>query len=635
MAENIYQFHRRTNRNSENCDDIYCKFIKTIKVATESANQTSTFNITNTTSTTNLDSPRVIGEKNHSKASVLQIINTNDTINGSITINGPIKHRIHFTPKGLVIDKKSSYPKKSSKTNTLLNSPLKVALENLTFIDLQTSNTDKHEYNIKISNPSIHKKHSTKKVSTPLYQKNIQKLIYKKHSKHSSMPSIYALNTVDQTKTFSDPKNPVQSVLNEKIEQHSYLMGCFRVIVKSCLALNLMQFALIDERLGRLVNQGNPGKMANYFDTIAMSPLDKITHFKDGFDNMHAATLNKDIVEVHQILFTLPNKQALVSALNLMHPAKIADIDLILCNNHSLLYSNIGRHFDELECSYKTNKKFNIWGKAFGTFQSLRTIDCITGYNDKTGGIFVGMDYSPIDRLCFGSGFSFTLDNVTWHNRAADALLNTYYGFLYSSLIYEMASLETIGSLSYTGIDGNRYIRASTALQRTASAESGAMTYYGRLKGSYNFILPYKIELQLFDAVDLGNVYNKKFTEQGASALNLHVNRRHSIHLRNEIGIQFSKNYFSKNTPTCWTPTITLKWVYQNPLSGNTVTANFQHQSSKFTVQTRNKIINQISPSIALIANSSDGLHLSAYYEGAFGNKLYSNELGLHIGKNF
>ena len=276
----------------------------------------------------------------------------------------------------------------------------------------------------------------------------------------------------------------------------------------------------------------------------------------------------------------------------------------------------------------------NVWGKAFGNIQTIRTSGCATGYHARTGGIFVGVDYCPINTICLGGGFAFTNDNVKWHNTEADALLKTYYGFLYSSFNYELCFLEAIGSLSYTCVDGNRYIRASSALDRRASHENHAFAFSGRLKGGFNGNLPYAIKLQIFGATDLGNVRNQAFTEHGAYALNLQVHRRNSSHFRSEAGLQFSRQFISKQN-TCWTPTIALKWVYQNPISGNRVYANFQHQPSSFSVKTRSKITNQISPVVSLTANSPDGVYLSAYYEGAFGDGWNSNEYGVHLGKTY
>lgn len=634
-AENIY-FYLRGTKYSQHCHDIECKFMKTLDTVVQTAQKTDTFNKTNTTNTANFPLPENPNNKTYFKSKEYH-----KKIKSNKKRESIIKHltnqTIAYTPTNIVINqksnhshkKRSSHSKKSSKKKNSVNNPLELTFQNHTLKNLKVLNN-----RIKVTKSPKKSSHSKKNNSHPFYESVTKKSHHRKHS-NPETTSIYVVNNIDKEKTFTDPKNQGNSTSKQKVEEHSYSVGCVKVILTSFLALNQLQIAVQDQHLGARAMRGNAGIMANYLDRLVAAPLGNIVDDHDVTYPSNATPTKKDIEEVRHILLNIPSKKRLSSALNLIHPAKISDLDLILCNNHSLIYSNIGRHFKEYGCSYKPENTYNVWGKAFGNFQNVRSMNSITGYKANTGGIFVGIDHSSRDWLYLGAGFAFTLDNVRWNNTEADALLNTYYGFLYSSLTYEMASLEAIGSLSYTNIDGNRYIRASKALQRITNSESSAMTYSSRLKGSYNFNLPYNIRLQLFDTVDLGNVYNKRFREHGAFALNLHVNKRNSIHLRNEIGFQLSKNYFSQDQTTCWTPALALKWIYQNPLSDNNITASFQHQSSHFTVKTRHTSTNQISPEISLTANSSDGLYLSAYYEGAFGNKWHSNELGIHIGKSF
>lgn len=396
-----------------------------------------------------------------------------------------------------------------------------------------------------------------------------------------------------------------------------------------------MELALIDERLSLEVDKDNAGEVAKYFDTITMSPVEKISDMKDILEHVNVSKLNKDLETIRNILLSLPNLTALTSVLNQMHPAKFADLSLILFNNHSLLYSNIRRHFEEISYCATPCNNFNAWAKAFGNFQTMKTNGAQTGYHDHTGGVLVGADFFPREGLCVGAAFAYTYDDVKWHRKEADALIDSYYGLLYGSISSQRCFLEAMGSFSYSSIDGHRFIRASELLDRKASHDSHALTYAGRLSGGVNFDLPCDVTLQVFDAVDLGNVENKAFKEHGACALNLHVRKHHVLHVRNEVGIQLSRDFLSNCQTACWTPAVALKWIYQNPLSGRHGRASFQHQRSSFRIKARNQKTNQIAPEASVTVNSEDGLYLSAYYEGAFGDGWKSNEVGLHFGKSF
>lgn len=425
--------------------------------------------------------------------------------------------------------------------------------------------------------------------------------------------------------------------------EHVQLEGYSRIIIRAF--PQRMEIEFVDERLAPIVSQNQqeddpdftPAIMAAYLDTIVMNPVREITNTEDLVDNIAAETINEDIRDVRDALRSLLTPEALAAALNLTHPAKFADIDPIIFNNHALLYSNICRHFDELSCCINnTCTEFNIWGKAFGNYQNRGTDGPMTGYNAITGGMFLSLDYAPTDPLCLGAGLAFTYDNIKWKEEESNALNHTYYGFLYSSIHSQSCFLQAIVSLSYSQIDGNRFITLSPSLQRKANHQNHAWAYGGRLNAGFNVYLPCQVILKTYDSFDLGNVDTAAFTEGGAIALNLQVNKRSSLHLRNELGIQLSRSYVTSLChTTCWTPTIGLAWVYYNPLSGNSMTANLQNQSSQFTIKTRDDVTNQISPQLSLTINTITGIYLSAYYEGAFGNNWNSNEFSLHMGKNF
>lgn len=503
-------------------------------------------------------------------------------------------------------------------------------------------------------------------ISKNFYQDNVESIIGSKHStsgrKHGSgkgkKPSMKFVSK-KSLKSKKKSLNTISEDTDTEIEgyyEYLYPLGFFRLFIRVPQAngsilgggpgpsdfgiaapgdVQTMQISLIDERLSIQADKGNPGEVAKYFDNITMSPVEKITDIKDIIERVNVSTLNQDLETIRNVLLSLPHLTGLKSALNLLHPAKFADLSLILFNNHSLLYSNICRHFEELTYCCPIEKRYNVWVKAFGNFQHMKTNSCITGYNDQTGGVFVGLDYFPTECFCLGTGFAYTYDDVKWHRKEADALINSYYGFLYSALTHQRFFLEAIGSFSYSHIDAHRFIRASEFLDRKADHKNHALTYGGRINLGFNFDLPCAINLQVFDAVDLGNVENKAFKEHGACALNLHVHKYDSLHVRNELGLQISKDFHSTCQSTCWTPAIGLKWVYQNPLSGRHVVANFQHQHSTFRLKTRNNVTNQVSPEASITATSEDGLYLSTYYEGAFGDGWTSNEFGLHFGKSF
>lgn len=561
----------------------------------------------------NLCNPVVILEKNHlNKINASQVVTIHNSTNHSYTIESPSSnYHIHISADGVITEEpfstNSSYLhqlKKDVSTNPLIDNPIKIYLNDPSASDIR--NKTNQEGTCFNTEPG--------KDNNPTDAKN---------------------------------DNPTQK---DRVEERIYRMGYSKIIFRVFPYLKKTEITFVDERLSIIINEKKPGddpennpeKVAIYFDAIAVNPVAEIANTEDLIDNIDIPTLNNDAAEVRQALINnLVNSpspdvavNSLAATLNLLHPAKFADLDPIIFNNHSLLYSNICHHFDELYCCIKPECRLNIWGKAFGNFQSRGTDGFITGYNSTTAGIFVGLDCCPINHLCFGSGFAFTADDIRWKEEEADALAETFYGFLYSSLNCQRYFLQAIVSLSYSFIDGNRFIRISPELQRKTNHTNHALTYGGRLNGGLNFNLPCQLFLQVYDSFDLGNVDSGSFTEGGGVSLNLQVDKRSSLHLRNELGIQLSRTFISCGT-VCWTPSIGVSWVYRNPLTGNDMTARFQGQSVQFTVNTRDKVTNQVSPQASLIVNSASGIYLSAYYDGQFGSGWNSNEVSIHMGKNF
>lgn len=439
--------------------------------------------------------------------------------------------------------------------------------------------------------------------------------------------------------TYEAVDNSTKKDYCEDDKKKEYPQGPSTVIFTVDRKTNTIILEYIDQRLSILVvdkeseddSEKNIKRIAKYLDTIVLAPPLYTLPSPEGLgDNVDAATINKDIEKVRATLLALPN---LADTLNTLLPAKFGDLDPIILNNHSLLYSNICQHFNELRCCPNTNNCLNLWSKFFGSYQNRETSGFFTGYNSNTNGVFIGLDCCPISTLCYGAGFAYTYDDVKWKNDEADATSDTYYGFLYSALNCRKYFLKAILSLSYSSIEGNRYITLPD--QRSANHNNHAWSYGGRLNGGFNFYLPCQLILQLYDSVDLGNVDHSAFTESGATALNLHVNKHSYLQLRNELGMQLCANYFSCCNNYCWSPAIGLSWVYKNPLSHNNITARFQNQSTQFISQTRSEVTNQISPQASLTFRSINGTSLALYYDGEFGNGWNNNEFSIHFGKNF
>ena len=164
----IYQFYIR----GDNCNNLDCALRQAIKDAHASdgsKNKTASIDIETTKNDKNFSLPLVVLEKNNSyKTNASQTIEINGHKSGAITIDGPNKYHIEFSSNGLInekVDKRRRSPNQTSPKNDsqLIDNPVKVAIENLVFLD------DKEEYiNIHEVVPKNYKKKYSNKSNSIL-----------------------------------------------------------------------------------------------------------------------------------------------------------------------------------------------------------------------------------------------------------------------------------------------------------------------------------------------------------------------------------------------------------------------------------------------------------------------------------
>jgi uncharacterized protein with beta-barrel porin domain len=133
--------------------------------------------------------------------------------------------------------------------------------------------------------------------------------------------------------------------------------------------------------------------------------------------------------------------------------------------------------------------------------------------------------------------------------------------------------------------------------------------------------------LRPFDSLDYITQTEQKFTESGAGALNLSVQKSNAILLSNELGLQIAGCFCWKETT--WTFAPKISWVREVRVHGKNYTAQFEGTDASFVVTGYFPDRSLVSPGILISGTMLQGLlHLDLYYNGEFGQKFSDHSFG-------
>ena len=264
-------------------------------------------------------------------------------------------------------------------------------------------------------------------------------------------------------------------------------------------------------------------------------------------------------------------------------------------------------------------RRSSIWIEPFGSWNKEGQRGELHGANYQSRGVLIGGNYS-LERLTLGCGSGYTNTHFNWHDEFGKGGVNQLFGALFGS--YHTSCFRA----SYVSMGGGNFYKTDRRILANTPGHPGA--FLDRIAKSHSFgfqwsqqlglsfdLASYSFPFKLFLECDHCYLHQKPFEEDGANSLNLKVHTKVSNALRSELGICYSRTFYSQENRI--SPFAQIGWVNKTILSKCNYRGTFAFQEGAFAVNTTNHSLNQWSPEIGIECSNRNGLSflLSNRYE--------------------
>jgi outer membrane autotransporter protein len=268
----------------------------------------------------------------------------------------------------------------------------------------------------------------------------------------------------------------------------------------------------------------------------------------------------------------------------------------------------------------REEEKWGIFAKGNAVSGDQRDTPDQMGYSFTSAGLTVGMDYRLTPNLAAGLLFGYTGSRAEVDDNGSRMTMDGYtfgaYGTWYRGRFY------VDGQASYGWADYRNTRRiVFPGLDRTASSSPGGsqFTLYGgtgyEIPAGRWTVVP-NLSLQY---IDLGI---DSYTESGAGALDLNVDRQRTQSLQGNFG---GKLYYTWETPkSVIMPGISLAWGYEFMRGSRDITSRLVQGSSPFSIETvspdRNFLL--AGAGVSMFTRSGTSFHIG--YDVQVGENKYA-----------
>ena len=214
------------------------------------------------------------------------------------------------------------------------------------------------------------------------------------------------------------------------------------------------------------------------------------------------------------------------------------------------------------------------WLQGFGASASQDTRSGVNGYDANTWGVSGGADWEMSSRVRMGLGFAFAQNNVDTKGGSSNVDADSYTGSLYGS--YDSGNqwyADGMFAFGWNNYSGGRKIQF-TGVDRVAQSDYDGQQYTGKIDFGYNIpegdwtLVP--MAGLMYAHLDLD-----KYTETGASDLNLTVNSQSYDFLQSTLGAKLETSFKDGWYDHKWVPEFHALWLYEYLQDEAAATATF------------------------------------------------------------
>ncbi len=299
----------------------------------------------------------------------------------------------------------------------------------------------------------------------------------------------------------------------------------------------------------------------------------------NNIDELYAANqLSQDLFNVFNT-FVGQSSEVINDALDQMHPAPYSALTELQAEVNGQLISLFHR-LPYLPCS--CNSPNRLWIEGFGNSLTLKQHGLEIGFQANSGGIAFGYDGQVGESLVLGLGGAWSRNLLDWHDSRGHGDVNGFYGSIYFDSQIDSFYFGGTFLAGMDFFDTSRNLKFLTT-DRKATAEFQAFDMTGQIATAYLFGSPQAF-FYPYANIDYLFLHTHKFSEKGASGLNLTVFDRTDGTLRTEMGLGLQVQDRNALETVCISPLVSIGWVNMCPIERPKLIATFQDGTIPFKV---------------------------------------------------
>jgi uncharacterized protein with beta-barrel porin domain len=265
-----------------------------------------------------------------------------------------------------------------------------------------------------------------------------------------------------------------------------------------------------------------------------------------------------------------------------------------------------------------TNKTMPAWGfwmDTYGSFSGRRADDVSSRYDYNTAGVIAGFDKKVTPSFLVGASAGYSYAKADLKDLSEDARISSYQGSLYGVYTKGPWYVSGIGSYAFNTYDTSRDM-AFAAVSRSANASYNSHLFAGYLEGGYKVVTKFA-DIIPFAAFQATYLARQSFSEDGAGALSLNVDKENTASYIVSAGIRLRKEYAIPAGTL--TPELRVRWDHELSNDNHSLRASFTgYPQTAFTVNADTPDRDRLAAGIGINLKMKENIYLNLSYDGYF-----------------
>jgi outer membrane autotransporter protein len=362
-------------------------------------------------------------------------------------------------------------------------------------------------------------------------------------------------------------------------------------------------------------------------------PTDNERHVGESLDGI--TDPEGDMADVMGELDALKGNQGVYrAAVDALNPDDSAGVPGGMFNTMSLASGVYTVHMDSIRSGISTGEtgfafgdkeqSKTFWAKGFGSYMKQGVVDGVNGYDATTAGTMLGIDWLATEEARFGFGAGVSNTDINNKVNAGGTTANSYQGSLYGS--YQAVSspyyVDGVLSAAYNNYEGKREILFG-GINRQAKADYDGQQYSALLSGGYNFDLKGGIIATPLVSLQYAHLDLGSYTETGADALNLNVQKQRYDLLQSGLGFKLTRPVALSSGTLI--PEFHAKWFHDFIADKAQATASFTGGGASFSTVGAKPEENSYNAGLGLSLISKSDWSLIANYDYEMKDAFFSH----------